>query len=85
MIQLQEQLGAVIDEKTFLAFVQPLAADRRLDAERRESLSIDEFLEAAMSWAEDSEFGARQDRCPHHPGRSLLPSFTAGRVTNSEQ
>jgi len=60
MIQLHEQLEEVTDEKTFLAFVRALAADRRGDAEHWENTSIEDFLEAAGSWAEDSEFGVRQ-------------------------
>lgn len=60
MVQLHDRLEAVTDEATFLDFVRALAADRQLDAEGWENDSIDGFLESASSWAEDSNFGARQ-------------------------
>jgi hypothetical protein len=60
MVQLHERHEAVNDEATFLAFVQALAADRQQDAEGWENDSIEDFLESASSWAEDSNFGSRQ-------------------------
>jgi hypothetical protein len=60
MVQLHEQLEAVNDEATFLAFVRALAADRQQDADGWENDSIEGFLESASSWAEDSNFGSRQ-------------------------
>lgn len=58
-MQLHEQIEAVTDEATFLAFVQVLANDRRADGKNWENDSIEDFLEAAGSWADDSGFGAR--------------------------
>ena len=57
---------------TFLAFVNELRSDRMsevgrpIDAAGRgasgwENHTIEDFLEAALRWAEDSDFGARQD------------------------
>lgn len=60
MIELYQQLKTVNDEATFLAFVNALAMDRRSNAGRWENSSIEEFLESACAWAEDSEFGAKQ-------------------------
>lgn len=73
MKEVQEILENVTDEKTFLKFVHALIADR----EPHEGKSIDgvgftedwanntifQFLEGAVSWAEDSEFGVTQDPC----------------------
>jgi hypothetical protein len=63
----------VEDEESFLAFVRTLAADRRLaariegnrpdgyDAPRGwQNDTIEQFLESALSWAEDTEFGRTQ-------------------------
>lgn len=82
-MQLHEQLEAVTDEATFLEFVRRLAADRRANAVAWENGSIEDFLEASSSWAEDSEFGSRQGFQPHRHGRSSPYSFTAGRYMNS--
>jgi hypothetical protein len=59
-MHLHEQLEAVKDEATFLAFVRVLACDRRDNAQGWENESIETFLDAASSWAEDSAFGASQ-------------------------
>ncbi|WP_328820107.1 DUF7660 family protein [Permianibacter fluminis] len=59
------------DEETFLLFVQSLIADR-VPHERRAAdgagfsgdwanNSISEFLEAAVAWAEASDFGVRHE------------------------
>jgi hypothetical protein len=60
----------VNDEQSFLAFVTALAADRRRAAGLTsgpyggetgwESDTIEDFLEAALNWAEDSSFGRTQ-------------------------
>ncbi len=64
-------LDEVNDEKSFLLFVKSLISDR----EPHEGKPVDEvgftddwannnisgFLEAAVAWAEDSEFGVSQD------------------------
>ena len=66
-----ELLKEVEDEASFLLFVKSLITDR----EAHEGKPIDEvgfagdwannsisgFLEAAVAWAEDSNFGVRQD------------------------
>lgn len=63
---------SVTDEESFLAFVRALAADRTLAAEeekrdagygaprRWQSSTIEQFLEGAIAWAEESGFGRRQ-------------------------
>lgn len=70
-MQLNEQLETVTDEATFLVFVQALAADRRANAGMWVNGSIEDFLEAASSWAEDSEFGSKQGL----PAQSLWKKF----------
>jgi hypothetical protein len=71
MQELDQVLEAVKDESSFLVFVKALVADR----EQHEDKAIDEvgfvedwannnissFLESAVSWAEDSNFGINQE------------------------
>ena len=65
---------SVTDEASFLAFVRGLEVDRRLAAALEEqdpdgydaprgwqNNTIEQFLESALAWAEDSQFGRRQD------------------------
>lgn len=74
-MELTEQLERVADEQSFLAFARALAQDRAsavrseaknpaspsdADAGSWENKSIEAFLEAAVAWAEDSNFGAKQ-------------------------
>jgi hypothetical protein len=69
---LAEFANQVCDEKSFLEFVRALAADREraIEAEKRnpsipygpdaggwENINISSFLESAVAWAEDSQFG----------------------------
>lgn len=71
MRELHEILDEVKDEKSFLDFAKALMKDR----EAHEGKPVDEvgfagdwanndiagFLESAVAWAEDSDFGIRQD------------------------
>lgn len=60
----------VDDETSFLAFARVLEEDRRLAAKHDSSgcdaprgwqnATIEQFIEAALAWADDSEFGRRQ-------------------------
>lgn len=74
-MELDELLERVIDEESFLNFVRALAEDRA-SAVRAEKLkpssplgsdaggwyntTIESFLEAAVSWAEDTSFDSGQ-------------------------
>lgn len=74
MSELHKLLDNVADEGAFLAFVKALERDRRdavkreadhpslpygPDARAWESTTIEDFLESACAWAEDSDFGRR--------------------------
>ena len=70
MAELHELADAVIDESSFLRFVAALRADREAAAGEHvdpsgsgalgwQNHTIEAFLEAAMAWAEDSNFGRR--------------------------
>lgn len=75
-MELHEQLESINDQESFLCFVRALVADRRLSVQAEavnpsspygpdvggwENTSIESFLEAAVSWAEDSNFGLNQN------------------------
>jgi len=80
MTQLHEQLERVTDEATFLAFVQVLIVDRSGDAEHWEHKSIEDFLEAASAWAEDSAFGSQQGLSLASPWRKFATFLYSGKI-----
>lgn len=75
-MDLLKQLDKVIDEKTFLEFARALQADKE-DENRKEksrpsspyshgrngweNSTIDGFLESAIAWSEDTNFGEQFD------------------------
>jgi hypothetical protein len=79
-MQLSERLKVVTDEATFLAFVQALAADRRGDAEHWANGTIEDFLDAASAWAEDSEFGLKQGLSSASPWRKFATFLYCGKI-----
>jgi hypothetical protein len=79
-MELHEQLETVSDETTFLAFVRALAADRRHALEAWENESIEGFLEAASSWAEDSDFGSKQGLSSASPWKKFAVFLYCGKI-----
>lgn len=79
-MQLQEQLEAVTDEATFLEFVRALANDRRAEGKAWQNDSIEDFLEAAGSWADDSGFGARQGLSAASPWKKFAVFLYCGKI-----
>ncbi|MFM2475665.1 hypothetical protein [Celerinatantimonas sp. MCCC 1A17872] len=70
MKDISDVLDAVVDEQSFLLFVQSLIADCKQHENQSSDMSssggwanntICDFLEGALSWAEDSDFGVEQD------------------------
>ncbi|MFZ6687685.1 DUF7660 family protein [Undibacterium sp. SXout11W] len=70
-MKLIEQLELVQDEASFLEFIRALKTDREAEGIKSDDLvgrgkngwenhSIEDFLGAALSWAEDSNFGMNQ-------------------------
>ncbi len=80
------------DEASFLTFVAELLEDRRLAAhlEKRDpkstqrgwqNSSIEDFLESALAWAKDSDFGRRQDLDgATSPWRQVAAFLYAGKI-----
>lgn len=71
-MEIHEGLERVNGPKTFLEFVRLLHADRLAEIDQPvdacgrgangwESHTIEDFLEAAIAWGEDSDMGASQD------------------------
>jgi len=86
---------AVEDAASFLVFARALLADRersvRLEKEQAlppncaghagwENGSIESFLEAAISWAEDSKFGQGQSTAPENPWRQFALFLYCGKT-----
>jgi len=86
---------AVEDAASFLVFARALLADRelsvRLEREQPspsyrsghcswENGSIEGFLEAAISWAEDSNFGQGQGIDPENPWRQFAVFLYCGKI-----
>jgi hypothetical protein len=85
--------SAVNDEESFLAFVKALEADRRLAAALEkeapvpygshrgwENATIEQFLEAATSWAEDTRFGRSQRLEGVSPWRQFAVFLYCGKI-----
>ena len=86
-MELDEYLDKVVDEKSFLDFVRALQADKE-DENRKEkenpsnpyshgwngweNSTIDGFLESAVAWAEDSNFGEKLEPNANHWKRFAL-------------
>lgn len=71
MKDISELLDEVVDEKSFLVFASALIADRKRQEGKNSEESgfsgdwanntITDFLEGAVSWAEDTDFGVSKD------------------------
>lgn len=88
-------LDKVTDSQSFLVFARALAIDRT-QAKARETIqnnisdsfqedewentSIESFLEAAISWAEDSDFGISQGLLPSNPWRQFAVFLYCGKI-----
>jgi len=80
-MELEAYLDNVVDIKTFLEFAKALQADKE-DEDRKEkknsanpygsghngweNSTISDFLESAVAWAEDTNFGEEQDSNLRH-------------------
>ena len=88
-------LDTVEDADTFLEFARVLEADRREsakleaaspsspygpDAKGWENVTIEDFLESAIAWAEDTKFGITQGLEPQNPWKQLATFLYCGKV-----
>ncbi|CAN7446737.1 MULTISPECIES: hypothetical protein [unclassified Acidovorax] len=94
-MNLQAQLDRVVDQDSFLAFAHALAKDRIASVEARvnetaephgrdaggwENTSIESFLEGAIAWAEDSNFGAHQGLATSSPWKQFAVFLYCGKI-----
>lgn len=85
----------VSDWQSFLDFVRTLAADRRACVEAEqvsasspwgpqaggwENVTIESFLEAAVSWAEDTKMGESQGLRDQSPWRRFATFLYCGKI-----
>jgi hypothetical protein len=93
--RLDDMLTNVSDEKSFLKFVEALISDRTRAAEAEkenpsgpwgpdaggwENNSIETFLESAVAWAADSNFGLNQGLTASNPWRQFAAFLIAGKI-----
>ena len=88
-------IEVVCDEKSLIDFVNVLIDDRAraIKAERQnpsspygpdaggwENISIESFLEAAVAWAESSDFGLNQGLTTNNPWKRFAAFLYAGKI-----
>jgi hypothetical protein len=88
-------LEKVSDQESFFGVAKQLQADRlrAVELERSnpsspygpdaggwESTTIESFLEAAISWADDSQFGASQGLATSNPWRQFATFLYCGKI-----
>jgi hypothetical protein len=94
-MDLAKSLESVIDLPSFLVFVRLLAEDKaeavrkeashpshfaEVDAGGWENTSIDGFLQAAASWAQDTEMGLSQGLSPDNPWKRFATFLYCGKI-----
>lgn len=87
---LSDAFDAVVDESSFVRFVELLLADRRAadslpctgDGFQGEwaNQTIADFLEAALAWANSSSFGERPGPKPDNPWELFAIFLSMGQV-----
>lgn len=74
---LRELFDGVEDEQTFLSFARSLVEE---DLSAREVESFSDALEAAIAWAESSNFGSDEGLGPASPWKKAAAFLLAGTV-----
>lgn len=90
-MELHEQLEGVVDTASFLDFARALQADRgkteddSVDTFGRgragwENHTIEDFLDAAIAWADASEFGATEGLAGSSPWKRFATFLYCGKI-----
>jgi hypothetical protein len=94
-MQLRDALDSVSDATSFLAFARLLAEDRADEVEKEaanpaqpygpgangwENGTIEAFLEAAVAWAEATDFGLSQGLTPDNPWKRFAVFLYCGKI-----
>ena len=91
MSELHKLADAVTDETSFLRFVSALCAEREVAAKGYvdpsgegelgwQNHTIEAFLGAALSWAEDSDFGRRVQLVEVSPWKRFAAFLYCGKI-----
>lgn len=72
-------MDEVKDPATFLSFARSLAANKAND-DGWENTTKEAFLNASISWAEDSDFGLSQGIAPSNPWRQFAVFLYCGKI-----
>jgi hypothetical protein len=78
--ELNELLDQVVDESTFLVFVEALAADHRMAPRGWQNPTVASFLEAGANWARDSKFGKTQGMGDATPWKRFALFLYCGKI-----
>ena len=94
-MKLYERIDTVNDERSFLKFVDALRKDREKEVTAQsatpvdpcgrgpygwENHTIEDFLEAAQAWAEDSNFGESQNLKEASPWKKFAVFLYCGKI-----
>jgi len=81
MSDLIVKLEAVKDEPTFVEFLLALAEDRKKDPDDGWQWDkIEDFLETAAAWAEDSKTGTKSYPLPNNSWKRCADIIFAGKI-----
>jgi len=78
-MDVQTLLKQVEDRASFFAFVRALIADCK-DADSWENTTIQDFLSAALAWAEDSDMGVTQGLPEQPTWRTFAVFLYSGKI-----
>ena len=94
-MELNLKLEQVHDRDSFFEFVRQLVSDRRMEIEREamdtsspsphdaaewENSTIDSYLDAALSWAEDTGMGTTQGLSPDPSWKEFATFLYLGKI-----
>lgn len=79
-MELHERLDEVRDSVTFLEFAQALVKDKEANNGDWQNISIEDFLESAIAWAEDSDFGLKQGLASSNPWQQFAIFLYCGKI-----
>lgn len=82
-VELHNLLDQVNDDQTFLRFARALMADKATtspDAMDWQNNTIEEFLESAIAWVEDSDFGISQGLQPANSWQQFTVFLYCGKI-----
>ena len=78
-METHELLEKVNDRASFLEFVKALEQDRRSGV-TWENETIEDFLEASIAWATESDFGQTQGLSTDSPWRQFAVFLYVGKI-----